>query len=109
MEPCGVLEEPRPPAELGGGAAVLRRSEPAGEAVHERRALHGGRHADSGVGLAEELSLEGRLWLWRWRELPRREALEPHTWIDHRSGRAAVQEELRQGIEVELSGPRPVD
>ncbi len=39
------------------GAAVLCRSEQAGEAVHERRALHGGRHADPGVGLAKELPL----------------------------------------------------
>src|SRR5665213_313661 len=34
------------------------------QAFYERRALHGGWHADSGVGLAEELSLQRRL---RWR------------------------------------------
>ena len=32
-----------------------------GQAVYERRTLHGGWHADSGVGFAEELSLERRL------------------------------------------------
>src|SRR5271170_4824819 len=34
VEPRGVLQEPRPAADLRYGATVLRRSEPAGEEVH---------------------------------------------------------------------------
>jgi hypothetical protein len=48
-----------PAPELRGGAEVFRRSEPAGEEVHVGRALHSRWHADSGMGLAEELSSEG--------------------------------------------------
>ena len=50
VEPCGVLEEPRPVADVRCSTAILCRSEPAGEEVHERRALHSGRHADSDRG-----------------------------------------------------------
>ena len=46
VEPRGVLEEPRPAAELGGGAEVLCRGQPASEEVYERRALHDGWRAD---------------------------------------------------------------
>src|SRR6202521_5749359 len=60
VEPCGVLEEPRPAAHQRGGAAILRRGEPAGEAVYVRRSLHRGWHVDSGMGIAEELPPEGR-------------------------------------------------
>ena len=61
VEPRDVLEEPRPSAELGDGAAVLCGGEPAGEAIYVGRPLHRGRHVDSGMGIAEELSPEGRL------------------------------------------------
>jgi hypothetical protein len=61
VEPCGVLQEPQSVADLRCGAAVLCRNEQAGEEIHVRRALHGGRNTDSGLGFAEELSLEGRL------------------------------------------------
>jgi len=61
VEPCRVLEEPRPSAHVGGGAALLRRGERAGKAVHVGRSLHRGRHPDPGVGLAQELPPEGQL------------------------------------------------
>ena len=51
---------------------VLCRSQQTGQAVYERRALHGGWHADPGVGVAEELPLQGRLGRRRRHELPRR-------------------------------------
>src|SRR6266700_2690882 len=59
--PCSVLQEPRSVADFGCGPAVLRRGEQAGEEVHVRRALHRRRHADPGLGLAEEFSRQGRL------------------------------------------------
>jgi len=46
VEPCGVLQEPRPATELRGSAVLLRGGEPASQALHERRPLHCGRHAD---------------------------------------------------------------
>src|SRR6266568_2846213 len=55
VEPCCVFQEPRPVADFRCGAAVLCRSEQAGQAVYERRAFHGGWHADSSLGFAEEL------------------------------------------------------
>ena len=76
MEPCGVFQEPRPAADFRCGAAVLCGSEQAGQALYERRTLYGGWHADPGLGLAEELSLQRRLRRRRRHELPRPEAIE---------------------------------
>jgi hypothetical protein len=55
----GVLEELRPPARLRTGATVLRRSEQTGEAIHERRTLHCGRHADSRLEPRKRASVGG--------------------------------------------------
>src|SRR5580698_4501062 len=74
LEPCGVFEEPGAAADVRGGAAFLRRSEPAGEEVYVGRALHRGRHADSGMGFAEEFSSKGWRRAGRWDELPWPEA-----------------------------------
>ena len=60
---CGTMpcsEEPRPSAHVGGGAALLRRGERAGKAVHVGRSFP----ADGtliGMGLAQELPLEVQL------------------------------------------------
>lgn len=60
VEPRGVLQESRSLAELRDSPAILRRGEQAGQEVHVRRAFHRGWDADSGLGLAEELSSQGR-------------------------------------------------
>ena len=60
----GVHEEPRPTAGGRCGARVLGQLAVAaeGEAASIERSLLGGRNADEGLGLDEELSAEGREW-----------------------------------------------
>ena len=75
-------------------AAIL--ADPQVEAAALDRAFLGGRHADRGVGVDEELSPEGRqrraagAGPQRRARLPRREAQQRDARLDHRSGCAAV-------------------
>ena len=68
----GLRDEWPPRSPRGFSPGPL--SESARQEVYERRAFHGGRDADSGLGLAEEFSLEGRLGRQRRHGLPRPEA-----------------------------------
>src|SRR3989442_1429850 len=60
MEPRSIQQEPRPAVESGSGAEVLCPCERAGGGADVGRTLHGGWHADRGLGWAQELSPQGR-------------------------------------------------
>ena len=83
----------------------------AGPAAPEPRALLGRRHADRGVGIAEELPPEGRRRRAaaggrnRQPELPRRAAAQRHPCLDHRCRGAAVPQGHGQGGQAVLHGP----
>src|SRR6266542_6568878 len=109
LGPDYLHEEPRPTAERRGVYQIHDQASqpPADQAAVVRRAFFGGRNADRGVGLAQELPPQG--WQRRRRrrgQFPRTATQERHACEHQRSRQPSLPQGRRAGGEALLYGPR---